>query len=43
MKYAVEMGSVIMMNIPRLIEIVSGIQKLTHEKQGEFMNLLLFI
>jgi hypothetical protein len=42
MKYAIEIGLGAMIYIPNFIKIGSGIQKLTHRKQGEFINLLLF-
>jgi hypothetical protein len=48
MKYAVEMGSGAMMQIPSFIKIGSGIQKLiwrdtqTHRQHGDRISLLLF-
>jgi hypothetical protein len=48
MKYAVEMGSGVMIYIPSFIKIDSGIQKLkredtqTHRQHGDLMSLFLF-
>jgi hypothetical protein len=49
MKYAFEMGSSVMIYIPRLIKIGSGIQKFMgrrdsqiHRQHGDLISLLLF-
>jgi hypothetical protein len=48
MKYAVEMGSGVMMYIPSFVQIGSGLQTFvkgetqTHRQHGDFISLLLF-